>query len=274
MHKRITAKKGDTLIEVLLAVGIFSMIAIAVVAVMSGGTSGAQLSLETTLTREQIDTQAEAVRFIHDSYISDKDSENQELPFILLWKKMTEERAIKLDELPPEFQDDEKAIVQYSPEKCSDLYDDSPSVTNNIFKQNAFIINTNMLGKSASFSKTSDWVDAVYKYGSNNLSPAQTYPHLTYTLTLTEAEEKAKEGLVADDSIGTFSKAEGIFVVAVKDNKTTQVVTSEDGIIKKGAFYDFYIRSCWYGSSQETPSTISTVIRLYDPDSVEIVKNS
>ena len=61
-------KKGDTLIEVLLAVGIFSMIAISVVAVMSGGTSSAQTALETTLTREEIDAQAEALRYIHDSY--------------------------------------------------------------------------------------------------------------------------------------------------------------------------------------------------------------
>ena len=64
-------KKGDTLIEVTLAVGIFSMVAVAVVAVMSNGTAGAQTSLETTLTREQIDAQAEALRFIHSAYISD-----------------------------------------------------------------------------------------------------------------------------------------------------------------------------------------------------------
>ena len=51
-------KKGDTLVEVTLAIGIFSMIAIAVASVMSGGTASAQLALETTLAREEIDTQA------------------------------------------------------------------------------------------------------------------------------------------------------------------------------------------------------------------------
>ena len=68
-------KKGDTLIEVLLAVGIFSMIAISVVAVMSGGTSSAQTARETTLAREAIDAQAEALRFIQTAYISDRDSD-------------------------------------------------------------------------------------------------------------------------------------------------------------------------------------------------------
>ena len=32
---------------------------------------------------------------------------------------------------------------------------------------------------------------------------------------------------------------------------------------------DFYIRTCWYGVNANEPSTISTVIRLYDPNAVE-----
>ena len=71
MRKRI----GDTLVEVALAIGIFSMVAISVVAVVSGSSSGAQSSLETTVTREQIDAQAEALRFIHNSYIADVKSD-------------------------------------------------------------------------------------------------------------------------------------------------------------------------------------------------------
>lgn len=63
-------KKGDTLIEVTLAVGIFSMIAIAVVSVLSSSTSGAQTALESTLTREEIDAQAEALRFIQNSAVN------------------------------------------------------------------------------------------------------------------------------------------------------------------------------------------------------------
>ena len=85
-------KKGDTLIEVTLAVGIFSMIAIAIVAVMSNGTAGAQTALETTLAREEIDAQAEALRFIHDAAAADKDSANSNSrddnsSFYNLWNK-------------------------------------------------------------------------------------------------------------------------------------------------------------------------------------------
>ena len=82
-------RKGDTLIEVAFAIGIFSLVAITVVAVISASTSAAQASLETTLTREDIDSQAEALRFIHDSYIngiqSAKTGDNK---YENLWKRI------------------------------------------------------------------------------------------------------------------------------------------------------------------------------------------
>jgi hypothetical protein len=36
------------------------------------------------------------------------------------------------------------------------------------------------------------------------------------------------------------------------------------------AYFDFYIRSCWYAPGANTPSTISTVIRLHNPDVVKV----
>ena len=62
--------RGDTLVEVSLAIGIFSMVAIAAVSVINGSTNGAQSSLESTITREEIDGQAEALRFIQSAYVS------------------------------------------------------------------------------------------------------------------------------------------------------------------------------------------------------------
>ena len=71
-------KEGDTLVEVSIAIGIFSMVAIAAVAVMSGSASSAQTALETTLAREEIDVQAEAPRFIHSAYLSETGSNNNQ----------------------------------------------------------------------------------------------------------------------------------------------------------------------------------------------------
>lgn len=65
-----TMQTGDTLIEVLFAVTVFSLVAVGSLSIMNQGTATAQRSLEITLVRQEIDAQAEALRFIHDSYIA------------------------------------------------------------------------------------------------------------------------------------------------------------------------------------------------------------
>lgn len=54
--------RGDTLIEVLLAVTVFSMLSVGAMTIMNQGTNSAQRALEITLVRQQIDAQAEAIR--------------------------------------------------------------------------------------------------------------------------------------------------------------------------------------------------------------------
>jgi type II secretory pathway pseudopilin PulG len=63
-------ERGDTIIEVLFAVAIFAMVAVGSLSIMNQGTSTAQRSLEITLVRQQIDAQAEAIRYIHQSYVA------------------------------------------------------------------------------------------------------------------------------------------------------------------------------------------------------------
>ena len=130
-------KKGDTLIEVTLAVGIFSMIAIAIVAVMSNGTSNAQTSLESTLAREEVDSQTEALRFIQSSAIIENDSNGK---YSKLWNAITDHaitKEVKFNEETIE------KILQYSPESCDELYENDQGNPNNVYYQNAFIIDLN-----------------------------------------------------------------------------------------------------------------------------------
>ena len=63
-------QQGDTIIEVLFAVTVFAMVAVGAMAIMNQGTGTAQRSLEITQVRQQIDAQAEALRFIHQSYVA------------------------------------------------------------------------------------------------------------------------------------------------------------------------------------------------------------
>ena len=57
---------GDTLVEVLLGVTIFSLVAVIALETMNRGMAIAQYSLETTLVRQQVDAQAEMLRYAHD----------------------------------------------------------------------------------------------------------------------------------------------------------------------------------------------------------------
>lgn len=241
-------KKGDTLIEVTLAIGIFSMVAIAVVAVMSGGTSGTQTALETTIAREEIDAQAEALRFIQSSYIADKDSGDTR--FSDIWKRIT---GTAISATTP-------GATTYAPTSCADLYDSTKD--GSVSNLNAFIINTRKLGDS-----TANAGDIVVraKYDTNKFFQTTTYPRILYGRNASETEDNSE--LVSTSASNALYRAEGIYVVAVKDDKTTHIVTDTGSEIKQ-AFYDFYIRTCWYGSGADTPSTIATVIRLYDPDAL------
>jgi type II secretory pathway pseudopilin PulG len=60
---------GDTLIEVLFAVTVFSLIVVSSLSLMNQGVSAAQRSLEITTVRQQMDGQVETLRFLHEAYI-------------------------------------------------------------------------------------------------------------------------------------------------------------------------------------------------------------
>ncbi len=58
-------RRGDTIIEVMLAITIFSMIAVGTLVLMNRSIGSIQTSLEVTLVRQQIDTQVELLRMVH-----------------------------------------------------------------------------------------------------------------------------------------------------------------------------------------------------------------
>lgn len=81
---------GDTIIEVMFAVAVFAMVAVGSLMIMNQGVSTAQRSLEVTLVRQQIQAQAEAIRFIHDSYVTNYQQGGGALTGVAAeWPKMT-----------------------------------------------------------------------------------------------------------------------------------------------------------------------------------------
>lgn len=63
-------QRGDTLIEVLFAITVFSLVVVMSLALMNQGTQASLRSLQLTLVRQQVDSQAETLRFLNSSYIA------------------------------------------------------------------------------------------------------------------------------------------------------------------------------------------------------------
>lgn len=60
-------ERGDTLVELVLAFAVFSLAVVSTLVIMNKGVAIAQRSLETTMVRQQIDGQAEMIRYIKDT---------------------------------------------------------------------------------------------------------------------------------------------------------------------------------------------------------------
>lgn len=60
-------RRGDTIVELVIAFAIFSLAAVASIAILNSGVATTQRNLEITLVRQQVDAQAEMLRYIHDS---------------------------------------------------------------------------------------------------------------------------------------------------------------------------------------------------------------
>lgn len=249
-------KRGDTLIEVALAIGIFSLVAITVVSVVSASTGSAQSSLELTITREELDAQAEALRFIHESYVSGSQSKDTtENAYAEVWKAITD-RAV------PE---SSATNIAFNPATCSSLYNPNGFLREGDVGKNPFIINIRQLNNPGDPT-------AIVRYNSpidtkSIFYPPTTYPRIIYgSRTVAAGSDVTEEDLLhqATSSADTIQRVEGIFIIAVKDNGSP-IVSGSGGISTKPAYYDFYIRSCWMPVGSDRASAVSTTIRLYDP---------
>jgi len=83
-----SSSRGDTLVEVLFSITIFSLIAVGSLSIMNQGSATAQRSLEITLAKQQVDAQAETLRFMNSSYISAFSTGNTSTGVAKEWQTM------------------------------------------------------------------------------------------------------------------------------------------------------------------------------------------
>ena len=251
------SKRGDTIIEVMFAFAIFTMVATLTTAMMNSGLSASERTLELVTARNEINAQAEALRFIHSSYISELKLPvcSPALPtgekcqqYDGIWDKITNELAISASV----FKD---SGIKYPPTLCADVYKDD---NNLLIKNHAFVLNTrDLLSEHHGGSITDSLVVANATTKGVFVEPALNARIIYGSNIASDDPDKTSE-----DNMNTLTKytkvlrAEGVWVIAVKGPTT------------KGSdpqYYDFYIDTCWNGTNNPVPTAIDTVIRLYNP---------
>ena len=245
--------RGDTLIEVSFAIAVFALVAMISITIMNTGVTMAERSLENTMTRNEVDAQAEALRFIQNSYLSEKELIASDQQYRDIWKTITNlaVSGSDIDKLPTDFN------FNSNFSGCAAFYNTGNAV--NIYGSlNAFVINTRKIDPSASgIAKTV----FTAKNHQSQFQPAELYPRLIFTNGSSSNADQLAESNTTNNYYNRIQRVEGIWVIAVRSDASTDRSRSE--------FYDFHIRSCWYGPGQDNISTISTIVRLYNPDFVK-----
>ena len=263
-------KKGDTIIEVTFAISVFSLVSIISMQVMDRNLATIQSALEVEMARNEIDAQAEALRFIQNAYLSERElvkcksgstekcREYQDL-WLLLSRNST---SVSGTSAGDGLANDPSKISQYISTACSVYYDTSNNLdaVHNIFADNAFVINTRNLDPTPANIKYT----VIQTSGTNNQSDkfkeASLYPRILFskgTIVGSSEEHPMREPFIYDD----VALAEGIWVIAARDMTKGASATPE--------FYDFHIRTCWFAPGHERPTIVGTTIRLYNPEMVE-----
>jgi type II secretory pathway pseudopilin PulG len=219
--------KGDTLIEVLFAVSVFSLIVVGSLSIMNQGSATAERSLEITLVRQQIDSQAETLRYLNSSYITAYSADPTNIPSGSLA--------------------DQWIQIQKSLVGSVTSLDDTACPTS--APAGSFILNTKTTNDSIRFIN----VGGLSNGPPNGVyEPATTFSQVRY---------------YADPTNPDYNniRSDGIWIEAISgtDESDPSQIAQTNQI--HADYIDFHIDACWESPGQSNPITIGTIVRLYEP---------
>ena len=259
-------KRGDTLIEVTFAIAVFCLVSAITMMVMNSDLAAMQATMELTMARNEIDAQAEAIRFIHNNYNSERELVEDKRVYEKLWLKITRDESTVIGTSSGSgLVNSPNNLSRFYSTDCSKYYNFGNTTTtdgiHNIQLDHAFIINTRKIDP---YNVTGTIMSA--KKNPNKFKETTLYPRVIFESTTPSAGN-------TDDSLyetnmklyNQVARAEGLWVIGVKqENK------NEPG--KAPQYFDFHIRACWYAPGRSTASTIATIIRLYNPEYIQEIK--
>ena len=268
----IKLKQGDTLVEVAFAIAIFALVSLICINVMNAGLNSAQNSLEATMARNEIDAQAEAIRFIHNAFTLEREEVIENQQYRDLWDKLSRDSNSGVN---GGMANEATSLPELSVSACSEIYDKNNPKS--IFNSNltAFVMNTRIIDpEDQTFNNGVQDLNKII-VSTRNLDAEKIFtetpifPRLLFTDNGSATSSSNSNDELAEVSEYRYlSRAEGIWVIAIKD----ETKSSQNGGQLIPEFFDFHIRTCWYGPGGTRPNTIGTIVRLYNPELIERIK--
>lgn len=269
----LSTKRGDTLVEVLFSIAVFALVSVLAINIMSSGLRTAESAMELAQTRSEIDAQAEALRFVHNSFTLERELVVSKQQYRELWLKLAADTSTYVDHLTGNIihgmANDPSDLPELNVNTCNEIYDGGDK---SIFKSGliAFIMNTREIDPQ-DLSLTGspinlDHIVVSTKYNSNLFIPATLYPRVVYSRypNAVEANNNSDAELYESDTYRYVGSVEGLYIIAIRDRT---INASSNSSIPE--FYDFHIRACWTGPNESNPTVIGTTVRLYNPEIVE-----
>lgn len=299
--KSLTTKRGDTIIEVMFAIAVFSLVAVITISMMNLGTANAEGSLELTTARHELNAQAEALRFIHSAYTAelalpecssltddqiDKGEKCQQ--YNQVWKKITKgalspvdldnsktaaNRVINISDTLSN--NDTSGTLDYGKAiGCARAYQPISELSGKslLVASNAFILNVRNMNVTTAESRivpNNSMINRVVISATNtNVSTNIDTPGSDIKFTPAPLSARI---LYASEDDASKTTDDGY----AARNQYNQVVRAEGIWVvaiageadsdKEPPFYDFYIQTCWNAPNSLAPTILDTVIRLYNP---------
>lgn len=259
-------KRGDTLIEVTFAIAVFCLVSAITMMVMNSDLAAMQATMELTMARNEIDAQAEAIRFIHNNYNAERELIESKRVYEKLWLKITRDESTVIGTSSGTgLVNSPNNLSRFYSTDCAKYYNFASSTTtdgiHNIKLDHAFIVNTRKINPN----DVNNTIMSAKK-NQNKFTETTLYPRVIFESSTSSAGNT--DDAMYETNMNLYNKvarAEGLWVIGVKqENK------NEPG--KAPQYFDFHIRACWYAPGRSTASTIATIIRLYNPEYVQEIK--
>lgn len=272
-----STKRGDTIIEVMFAIAVFCLVAVISISMMNLGLHSAENALEVVTARNEINAQAEALRFIHSSYISERTLPLLGSPeytagekyqqYEKLWNKITTNAISPAEAEAGGLLDLADTVGNNDTEGgshavgCARVYENTPTGTL-LSRNHAFVLNARNISSLDTLGNADVGISYISASTPGVFREADINARIIYKSNALGAGSTDSTTQMTDSNISydQVKYAEGIWVVAVTDGTTNASGAATP------KYYDFYIQTCWYGPNTTNPTAIDTVIRLYNPE--------